>query len=198
PQLVAPERLANAVARDEEAEHERDDEHLPDDAERGEADDDVVGHGVTLDKPGWRNWSDAPDLKSGGLRAMRVRVPLPASAGTTRYGDLDGRAARVRRGAGAPRRRRRARARPRGGAAARGRAHPEGRDLVGGVPRRPAGADRRVRGGRARGGGGPCRGEGRAGRRRGTAGAGGGRRRAPRRRARRTARAGPRGGVGAP
>src|SRR6476660_4975356 len=35
-------------------------------------------HTVTLRVPGWRNWSDAPDLKSGGLRAMRVRVPPPA------------------------------------------------------------------------------------------------------------------------
>src|SRR5207244_893666 len=32
----------------------------------------------TLRAPGWRNWSDAPDLKSGGLWVMRVRVPPPA------------------------------------------------------------------------------------------------------------------------
>src|SRR3954447_1083060 len=34
----------------------------------------------TTPVPGWRNWSDAPDLKSGDPRVMRVRVPLPASA----------------------------------------------------------------------------------------------------------------------
>jgi hypothetical protein len=41
----------------------------------------VIARDVTLPLPGWRNWSDAPDLKSGGPRAVRVRVPLPASAG---------------------------------------------------------------------------------------------------------------------
>src|SRR3954454_2054633 len=39
----------------------------------------VAAVGVTLTAPGWRNWSDAPDLKSGGPRAVRVRVPPPAS-----------------------------------------------------------------------------------------------------------------------
>src|SRR5438105_15446786 len=38
----------------------------------------VVATGGTLTPPGWRNWSDAPDLKSGGPRAVRVRVPPPA------------------------------------------------------------------------------------------------------------------------
>ena len=33
--------------------------------------------------PGWRNWSYAPDLKSGGLRAVWVRVPAPALLGET-------------------------------------------------------------------------------------------------------------------
>ena len=33
----------------------------------------------SVDLPGWRNWSYAPDLKSGGLRAVWVRLPAPAS-----------------------------------------------------------------------------------------------------------------------
>ena len=52
--------------------------HLRDDAEHGERHDHVVRHArslpdrpaaSTFDAPGWRNWSDAPDLKSGALRA---------------------------------------------------------------------------------------------------------------------------------
>src|SRR5438445_8197260 len=38
---------------------------------------------TTLFRSGWRNWSDAPDLKSGGLRAVRVRVPPSALARPT-------------------------------------------------------------------------------------------------------------------
>ena len=33
-----------------------------------------------ISPPGWRNWSDAPDLKSGALAGVRVRVPPPALA----------------------------------------------------------------------------------------------------------------------
>src|SRR5436305_9523198 len=96
PQLVAPEKAADAVQRPadadqrEQADQEHDpDQHLPDHPEHGEDDDRVVRHraggypapktGCTLTAPGWRNWSDAPDLKSGGPRAVRVRVPPPAS-----------------------------------------------------------------------------------------------------------------------
>ena len=102
PELVSPEQSPDAVERSPEAdereqadeEHHRH-EHLPDDTEDGQDDGDVVrdrgddhraagypppAAGGTLRSPGWRNWSDAPDLKSGGPRAVRVQVPPPAFA----------------------------------------------------------------------------------------------------------------------
>ena len=125
-------------------------EHLADDAEHGERHDRVVRHGaqpatrVTLRVPGWRNWSDAPDLKSGGLRAMRVRVPPPASRSWSRCctfaEELERRDADVARGA----RRRRA------AAGARSRSCACTRLAVAGVPRDAAGGARRARGRRAR------------------------------------------------
>src|ERR1700751_2486806 len=104
PELVAPEpasqrgeRGAHADQRQQPDKQEQDDDHLTDDSGPRERLDRVVDRrrdqgdrhpaagyparqsAVTLTSPGWRNWSDAPDLKSGGPRAVRVQVPPAAS-----------------------------------------------------------------------------------------------------------------------
>src|SRR6476646_7199568 len=104
PELVAPEQpadpadwAADVEEREQPDQDEEGHDHLTDYPEPPEHLDRVVDRGrdqgerrpaagyparqsaVTLTRPGWRNWSDAPGLKSGGPRAVRVQVPPPAS-----------------------------------------------------------------------------------------------------------------------